>query len=479
MGNFKTKLLPCCQTNSLDATEPQFPLQILKSSRAFIESQCLFTAVELDLFTVLSKNPLSAEKIIKKCELNGRGAEDFLDTLVSLNLLQCQGEGVDRIYMNTPEDGIVQTGPWTGKGNNISRWNSQGNLEERIAPWDRGGMNQKSASYGSLNAKDSQSQEGSLESQQHRKAGSQRVHVDNVAIAQRSNQNGNDFSVQEIRGGEASLYNNSNEESVWKQPTKIWTSAKTEEKKGVLNNREVGVGQLDFQQSSHLQDACSTSQTDLQGIDAEMIARFGIDDIEEEEQWQSWNRTNVIYKEEQQNDIRKPREIRGSNYFTGEPQGRKLPSVETSQLVSNKPVEVVKGSSQMTNVNTAPLPIKAKVVGIKMDKQLQAQGIQLPEDLHPDQCSSDAVNSPTPTHTQQSLAAAVSAGQHVESIQRLPHDFDNSVTFVKSQQQPHQQQIVTNISPSLYHVPQQQQYECWMYQFLLFCNIETMKTQLF
>lgn len=60
-------------------------------------SKALFSAVELGVFTVLGKGPLPGPALTEKLGLHPRGALDFLDTLVSLNLLHRHGN----TYSNT------------------------------------------------------------------------------------------------------------------------------------------------------------------------------------------------------------------------------------------------------------------------------------------------------------------------------------------------------------------------------------------
>jgi hypothetical protein len=65
----------------------------------FWASKCLFSAVELDVFTQLAKGRLDAETLVARLGLHRRGARDFLDALVALGLLT-RNKG---LYANTLE----------------------------------------------------------------------------------------------------------------------------------------------------------------------------------------------------------------------------------------------------------------------------------------------------------------------------------------------------------------------------------------
>jgi len=77
------------------------PDRILQLGTAFWGSKALLSAVELGLFTELSKDgPLSAEALRARLALHERGTRDFLDTLVALGMLE---RGEDGRYANAPE----------------------------------------------------------------------------------------------------------------------------------------------------------------------------------------------------------------------------------------------------------------------------------------------------------------------------------------------------------------------------------------
>ena len=75
------------------------PEKILQTGLAFWASKTLLSAVEMGLFTELSRRPESFASISERLALHPRSARDFLDALVALGFLLRTG---DR-YANTPE----------------------------------------------------------------------------------------------------------------------------------------------------------------------------------------------------------------------------------------------------------------------------------------------------------------------------------------------------------------------------------------
>lgn len=63
------------------------PERLLQLGMGFWASKALLSAVELGVFTQLAGGPKQAEELAQALELHPRGALDFLDTLVALNLL--------------------------------------------------------------------------------------------------------------------------------------------------------------------------------------------------------------------------------------------------------------------------------------------------------------------------------------------------------------------------------------------------------
>ncbi len=79
------------------------PSRIMQIGMGFWPAKTLLSAVELGLFSVLGKSALTGEEIRKKLELHPRGVEDFLDTLVALELLDRDGNGPGARYRNTAD----------------------------------------------------------------------------------------------------------------------------------------------------------------------------------------------------------------------------------------------------------------------------------------------------------------------------------------------------------------------------------------
>src|SRR5439155_24500995 len=75
------------------APEPK-PDAILQIAFGFAGAKVLFSAVELELFTHLAQQPMTAESIVTRLGLNARGVRDFLDALVAMKLLTRDDQGV-------------------------------------------------------------------------------------------------------------------------------------------------------------------------------------------------------------------------------------------------------------------------------------------------------------------------------------------------------------------------------------------------
>jgi predicted transcriptional regulator len=75
------------------------PESIMQLGLAFWGSKTLLSAIELGLFTELSKGPLTPEQLTDRLKLHSRSARDFFDALVALGMLDRDGE----LYRNTPE----------------------------------------------------------------------------------------------------------------------------------------------------------------------------------------------------------------------------------------------------------------------------------------------------------------------------------------------------------------------------------------
>jgi hypothetical protein len=72
----------------------------MEIGHAFMRSKTLLSAIELGLFTELAKGGLDAEALRERLGLHSRGAQDFFDALVALEMLERDETGC---YWNTPE----------------------------------------------------------------------------------------------------------------------------------------------------------------------------------------------------------------------------------------------------------------------------------------------------------------------------------------------------------------------------------------
>src|SRR5262249_11016012 len=75
------------------------PEQILKLGFGFWASRTLLSAVELGVFSALARAPADLPALQRQLGLHPRAARDFLDTLVSLQLLRREAG----VYRNSPE----------------------------------------------------------------------------------------------------------------------------------------------------------------------------------------------------------------------------------------------------------------------------------------------------------------------------------------------------------------------------------------
>ena len=77
--------------------EPR-PDHILQIGLGFWASKTLLSAIEMQLFTELAKQPKALDELSARLGLHPRAARDFLDALVSLQFLERR----DGTYYNTP-----------------------------------------------------------------------------------------------------------------------------------------------------------------------------------------------------------------------------------------------------------------------------------------------------------------------------------------------------------------------------------------
>lgn len=79
------------------------PDRIMAIGAGYSAAKVLLSAVGLRLFTELGSTALTASEIAERLGLIPRPARDFLDALVSLDLLGRDGDGLDARYRNTEE----------------------------------------------------------------------------------------------------------------------------------------------------------------------------------------------------------------------------------------------------------------------------------------------------------------------------------------------------------------------------------------
>ncbi|MGD2182603.1 methyltransferase [Lusitaniella coriacea] len=79
------------------------PSYIMQTATGFWASKVLLTAVELDLFSLLADEAMTAEQLGDALGLHPRGTYDFFDALVALKFLNREGDGEAGRYKNTLE----------------------------------------------------------------------------------------------------------------------------------------------------------------------------------------------------------------------------------------------------------------------------------------------------------------------------------------------------------------------------------------
>ena len=85
---------------------PPDPSHIMQLGLGFFGSRTLLSAVELELFTHLGKESMTASQIAERLALHPRAVPDFPDALVALRVLEREGDGPSSVYSNTPETAI-------------------------------------------------------------------------------------------------------------------------------------------------------------------------------------------------------------------------------------------------------------------------------------------------------------------------------------------------------------------------------------
>jgi hypothetical protein len=79
------------------------PSHLLQVGMGFWASKTLLTAVELDVFTAIGAESVTASELATRLGLHPRAVPDFPDALVALRVLDRDGDGEAARYRNTPE----------------------------------------------------------------------------------------------------------------------------------------------------------------------------------------------------------------------------------------------------------------------------------------------------------------------------------------------------------------------------------------
>lgn len=82
------------------------PDKILQTGMAFMASKTLLSAVELELFTKIGAEGMTGAELANVLSLAPRANPDFFDGLVSLGMLDRDGDGPSARYRNTPETAV-------------------------------------------------------------------------------------------------------------------------------------------------------------------------------------------------------------------------------------------------------------------------------------------------------------------------------------------------------------------------------------
>jgi len=89
-----------------DVMSSPIPGHIMQVASSYGVSRALLSAVGLGLYTRLAKRPMTLEEIMSEYGFLRRPAMDFLDLLVSVNLLGREGDGQGARYHNTEETAV-------------------------------------------------------------------------------------------------------------------------------------------------------------------------------------------------------------------------------------------------------------------------------------------------------------------------------------------------------------------------------------
>ena len=103
---------------------PVTPDRIAQLGKAFRASKALFSAVELGVFSILASGPRKLDALTTDVGIAERGARDFFDALVALQLLERDDTGC---YRNSAEaDHFLDRGKPTYVGGELDHFNKRG-----------------------------------------------------------------------------------------------------------------------------------------------------------------------------------------------------------------------------------------------------------------------------------------------------------------------------------------------------------------
>jgi hypothetical protein len=105
-------------TQALDLAD-----RLYKIGSAYRQAKVLLSAVELDIFSILAKEPLPAIELTRRIAIDGRGARDFFDALVASGLLTRDAEG--RYGNSEAVDLYLDRGKPTYLGASFAQYNTR------------------------------------------------------------------------------------------------------------------------------------------------------------------------------------------------------------------------------------------------------------------------------------------------------------------------------------------------------------------
>jgi hypothetical protein len=109
------------------------PERILQSGFGFWSARLLLSAIELGVFTELARGPRTRAQLQRRLKLDAHAAGDFLDALVSLKLLEREGDDAAAVYVNSREAGYYLD---ARNAADLGRWLHEGHTA-LAAAWDQ------------------------------------------------------------------------------------------------------------------------------------------------------------------------------------------------------------------------------------------------------------------------------------------------------------------------------------------------------